>query len=113
MINVTINGKNVTAMEGETIIEAARRNNITIPSLCYLKDVHHVGSCRICVVEVEEQKHCRPPDRTGPGGYGGAYKYSKGEKDQKTALRAHAVRSSEECLSCARNQNCEFQKLVK
>ena len=53
MVNITINNKKITAHEGETIMEAARRNNINIPSLCWLEGIHKVGSCRICVVEVE------------------------------------------------------------
>ena len=53
MVNLTINNLPVSVEEGTTIMEAARQNHITIPSLCYLKDVHQLGACRICVVEVE------------------------------------------------------------
>ena len=53
MIHLTINQKPVAVPEGTTILEAARSAGIEIPSLCYLKNVHRFGSCRICVVEVE------------------------------------------------------------
>jgi len=56
MLNLTINGRAVTAPEGSTILEAAKYNHIQIPNLCYLENVHAIGSCRICVVEVEGAK---------------------------------------------------------
>jgi formate dehydrogenase major subunit/formate dehydrogenase alpha subunit len=52
-INFTINGQKVTAQPGQTVLEAAREHGITIPTLCYHKDLSPVGSCRLCVVEVE------------------------------------------------------------
>jgi predicted molibdopterin-dependent oxidoreductase YjgC len=48
-----INGNEFSFEPGETILEVARRNNIDIPTLCYLKGATPTGSCRICVVEVE------------------------------------------------------------
>lgn len=53
-INLTINDQNITAKSGQTILEAARENNIEIPTLCYHKDLSPVGSCRLCLVEVEK-----------------------------------------------------------
>jgi len=53
MVNLKINGIPVQAEEGTTIIEAARQAHIDIPSLCYLKDINCIGSCRVCVVEVK------------------------------------------------------------
>jgi formate dehydrogenase major subunit/formate dehydrogenase alpha subunit len=53
-INLTINEKSIQAQEGQTVLEAARVNGIIIPTLCYHKDLSPVGSCRLCVVEVEK-----------------------------------------------------------
>ncbi|MBQ2444113.1 MAG: FAD-dependent oxidoreductase [Clostridia bacterium] len=53
MINLTINGKAITAPEGSTILEAARANGIDIPTLCYDKAVEIYGACGLCVVEAE------------------------------------------------------------
>jgi predicted molibdopterin-dependent oxidoreductase YjgC len=53
-IKLTINEREVSAEEGQTILEAARQHGITIPTLCYHKDISPVGSCRLCVVEVEK-----------------------------------------------------------
>ena len=53
MINLTINGKQIQALEGTTILEAARANGIDIPTLCYDKAVEIYGACGLCVVEAE------------------------------------------------------------
>ena len=52
-VNVKINGVSYEVPADSTILEAARYAGIDIPTLCYLKDVHQYGTCRICVVEVE------------------------------------------------------------
>lgn len=53
MINLTINGKKITAPAGSTILEAARSNGIYIPTLCYDEAVEVYGACGLCVVEAE------------------------------------------------------------
>ena len=53
MIELTINGKKITAPEGSTILDAARANGIDIPTLCYDKAVEVYGACGLCVVEAE------------------------------------------------------------
>jgi formate dehydrogenase alpha subunit len=52
-VKLTINYRPVEAGAGQTVLEAARANGITIPTLCYHKDLSPVGSCRLCMVEVE------------------------------------------------------------
>lgn len=52
-VNLKINGENVTAPAGSTILEAARANGIYIPTLCYDEAVEIYGACGVCVVEVE------------------------------------------------------------
>ncbi|MBE5735396.1 MAG: 4Fe-4S dicluster domain-containing protein [Clostridiales bacterium] len=51
-MNIVIDGKNVVCEKDEILIEVARRNDIVIPTLCYLKDVCYSSNCRICMVEV-------------------------------------------------------------
>ena len=53
MINLTIDGKACTVKKGETILDAARQNDIYIPTLCHLAKATPIASCRLCVVEVE------------------------------------------------------------
>ena len=56
IINLTIDGKDVQVPKGTTILEAARKANIDIPTLCFLKEINEVGDCRMCIVEVERKK---------------------------------------------------------
>ena len=52
MISLTINGRTVEAELNQTILEAARHADITIPTLCYHKDLSPTGACRMCLVSV-------------------------------------------------------------
>lgn len=52
MVNLVIDGKNIEAEAGTTILTAARANGIVIPTLCYNESVEPSGACRLCVVEV-------------------------------------------------------------
>ena len=52
-INIKINGRDVSAPEGSTILEAAHLAGIKIPTLCFLKEINEIGACRICMVEVK------------------------------------------------------------
>jgi formate dehydrogenase major subunit/formate dehydrogenase alpha subunit len=53
-VNIKINDIAIQAQAGQTVLQAARENGITIPTLCYHKDLSPVGSCRLCVVEVDK-----------------------------------------------------------
>jgi len=112
MINLTINGKDVTAADGSTILEAARQNGIYIPNLCYLQDVHQFGACRICVVEVEGartlQASCMVPARNGMTVKTNSAKVRTARKTLYNLLLSNHPK---DCLNCVRNQNCELQEL--
>jgi NADP-reducing hydrogenase subunit HndD len=112
MVNLVINNKNISAEEGITILEAAKKNNIIIPSLCHLDCVHQIGSCRICVVEVEGAKNlqasCMVTVREGMVVRTNTEKVKKARKVlYELILSDHP----KDCLSCSRNQNCELQKV--
>ena len=53
MVNITIDGKQMAVEENLTILQAARKAGILIPTLCYLEGLNEIGACRLCVVEVE------------------------------------------------------------
>ncbi|MBG0764756.1 MAG: (2Fe-2S)-binding protein, partial [Tissierellales bacterium] len=112
MVNLKINNKNISCDDGLTIIEAAKKNNILIPNLCYLEDIHKIGSCRMCVVEVEGEKNlqasCMVPVREGMIVKTNTQRVKRARKVvYELMLSDHP----NECLSCSRNQNCEFQEL--
>lgn len=112
MINLTINNKRVQGMEGSTILEIAKQNNILIPTMCYLEDVHKFGSCRICVVEVEGAKNlqasCITPISEGMVIHTNS---SRVRHARKTLFELMLSDHPKNCLQCARNQSCDFQKL--
>ncbi|MFR5092291.1 MAG: 2Fe-2S iron-sulfur cluster-binding protein [Adlercreutzia equolifaciens] len=53
MVTITVNGQAVEVSEGSTVLEAAAAAGVRIPTLCYLKDLNCIGSCRVCLVDVE------------------------------------------------------------
>ena len=53
MVRLTVDGKKITAEADKTILEVARENGIYIPTLCYHPRLLPIGSCRLCVVEIE------------------------------------------------------------
>ena len=55
MIDVTIDGKAVKVVEGMTVHSACTMAGVEVPTLCYLPGINEIGSCRVCVVEVEGQ----------------------------------------------------------
>ena len=111
-VNLTINGKQVTADAGMSVLEAAKANNILIPSFCYLEGVHQIGACRICVVEIEGartlQASCLVPVREGMVVRTNTQKARQARKVLYELMLSDHPRN---CLSCTRNQNCEFQQL--
>jgi NADH dehydrogenase/NADH:ubiquinone oxidoreductase subunit G len=68
-VTLTIDGKKISAAHGQTVLEAATANGIYIPTLCYLKELSPIGSCRVCLVEVEgterSQASCQLPVAEG------------------------------------------------
>lgn len=53
MVSITLNDAQVEVPEGATLLEAAAQAGVAIPTLCYLKDLNCIGSCRVCLVQVE------------------------------------------------------------
>lgn len=59
-VHLKINNKVIVADNTDTILTAALKNNIKIPTLCYLKNITKSGACRVCLVEVKKRKHYYP-----------------------------------------------------
>ena len=111
MIHLTVDERPLVAEEGETILQVATRNHIEIPTLCYLKDVHKTGACRLCVVEVTGSKtlvaSCIAPVTEGMVVKTSTSRVRKARKVlYELMLSDHPA----DCLHCERNQSCEFQK---
>ena len=112
MLHLTINGKHAEVPEGTTIMEAARMNNIDIPSLCYLKEINAIGSCRICVVEVAGAKTLQASCITQVAEGMEVYTNSRIVRESRKVLYELILSDHDkDCLVCTRNQSCELQKL--
>lgn len=113
MVNLKINGIPVSVPEGSTILQAAKLAKVRITTLCYLKDIQCIGSCRMCLVEA-----------TGARGLVAACVYPVSEgmevktntpkvrKSRKTTLELLLSTHKKKCLSCVRSMDCELQKLA-
>lgn len=60
VITLTINGVEVSAPAGATLLEACRENGVDLPTLCYLEGLTPVGACRLCLVQVEGARRLCP-----------------------------------------------------
>ncbi len=114
MVTLTIDGKQVTVPEGTNVLEAAKTVGIDIPSLCYLKDINVIGSCRVCVVEIERAKtlqaSCVTPVANGMVVRTNTQKVRAARKATvEMILSDHPY----ECATCPRNLNCELQTLAE
>jgi NADP-reducing hydrogenase subunit HndD len=114
MIKLKINGIDIEAPAGTTILEAARIIGIEIPTLCYLKNINAIGSCRICVVEVKGARTlvaaCVYPVSEGMEVKTNTLTV---QKARKLTLELILSNHRKDCLNCLRNQNCELQFLAK
>jgi predicted molibdopterin-dependent oxidoreductase YjgC len=112
-VTLTINGRQVTAPEGSTILEAARGAGITIPTLCHHPDLSNVGACRMCVVSVEGarglQTACTTP------AVDGMVVETESEAARETRRFVLEMLLSDhpnECMTCEVNGDCELQDLA-
>ncbi|MBQ6361932.1 MAG: iron hydrogenase small subunit [Lachnospiraceae bacterium] len=114
MIKVKINGIEVEVEKNTTILDAARKAGVRIPTLCYLREINAIGACRICLVEVKGARGlCAacvyPLDRDGTEVF-----------TNTPAIRAYRKMTLElmlsnhrmECLSCVRSDDCELRQLA-
>ena len=113
-ITIKINGMEVSAPKGSTILEAARLAHIEIPTLCFLKDINEIGACRMCVVEVKGARSlvasCVYPINDGMEVWTNTPKVLESRRKTLQLLLSNHERK---CLSCVRSGNCELQQLAK
>lgn len=113
-ITIKINGIEVSAPKGSTILEAARLAHIEIPTLCFLKEINEIGACRICVVEVKGARSlvasCVYPINEGMEVWTNTPKVLD---SRRKTLQLILSNHDRKCLSCVRSGNCELQQLCK
>ena len=114
MVNLTIDGKQITTSKTSTIYEAAKENGIYIPVLCYAKKLLPYGACRICLVEVEQMKGRLIPSCTTPVTEGMVITTMSDEinKVRKTVLEFLLVNHVVDCPVCDKGGECDLQDLT-
>ena len=116
MLNVKINGQAIQVPKGATILEAAHQANVTIPTLCFLKEINEIGACRMCIVEANEGRGfrcvaaCVYPCTEGMEILTNSPKVVDSRKKTLELILSNHDRK---CLSCVRSNNCELQKMAK
>jgi len=111
---LTIDGKNVSARAGQTILEVARENKINIPTLCHLDGLSDVGACRLCVVEIKGQNKLLAACVTSVfEGMEVTTKSERLQKHRRTILELLFAERNHVCSVCVSNGHCELQSLAQ
>jgi bidirectional [NiFe] hydrogenase diaphorase subunit len=109
-----IDGKNVSARAGQTILEVAKENGIEIPTLCHLDGLSDVGACRICVVEVKGSPKLFPACVTSIfEGMEVTTQSERLQKHRRTILELLFAERNHICSVCVTNGRCELQSLAQ
>lgn len=110
---LTIDGRQVRAQTGMTILEVARKAGIYIPTLCADDDLAPFGACRLCVVEVEKIGGL-PTSCTLPAADGMVVKTSSPRIDQirRNIIELLLSDHPSDCLTCPQNNRCELQTVA-
>lgn len=109
-INFTIDGRQVTAEKGESILQVARREDIYIPTMCYLAKTSPSASCRMCVVEAEGVDgfvlSCNTPPTEGIA----VTTDSEGlYKERQNIMKMYNVNHPLQCGVCDKSGECDLQ----
>ena len=118
MIKVLIDGAPVQVPEDYTILSAAREAGAYIPTLCFLKGVSDIGSCRVCAVEVEGEDAlvtaCNTRVTEGMDVKTNTPRVLENRRLVLQLLIAkHGLNSTNYCFSCAKNGACELQAVCR
>jgi iron-only hydrogenase group A len=114
MPTLSLNDIRVEVPEGTTILEAAQRVGVRIPTLCYLERVQAIGACRVCLVEVERAKALVPSCVT-PVTDGMKVKTNtrRVREARRTVVELLLSDHDGDCQTCERNDDCELQALAR
>jgi NADH-quinone oxidoreductase subunit G len=112
-VHLTINGKSVLGRNGQTVLEVARDNGFHIPTLCYTEKLKPLGSCRMCIVEVEgiptPVTSCTTPIKEGMCVTTDSAFL---EELRRETLKMILLRHPLNCAACELNGSCQLQDLV-
>ena len=113
MVNLTIDGREITVKENTTIMEAASQNGIPIPKLCYLKGINEIAACRVCVVELEgKEKLITSCNNVAKEGMVIHTNSPKVRRHRRTTVELILSQHDCECVTCSRSGNCSLQTVA-
>ena len=109
---LVIDGHEVSALAGQTILEVARENDIDIPTLCHLEGLSDVGACRLCLVEIAGSNKLLPACiATIYEGMEVSTNTERLRKHRRTILELLFAERNHICSVCVANGHCELQAL--
>ena len=112
MVNLTIDNCAVQVPEGTTILDAAKTAGIFLPTLCYLEDVNDIGTCRVCVVEVEgAQRLVTSCNTLVEEDMVVSTNSRRAREARKVNVELILSQHDAQCASCVRSQTCALQTL--
>ena len=114
LIKINIDGRDLEVESGITVLAAARKANIDIPTLCFLKDINNAGDCRMCIVEIEGRRGYVPSCNTIVQDGMVVRTNTPGIMEARRVILDLILSShNRACLTCERNGNCELQTLAE
>ncbi|BAK43628.1 [FeFe] hydrogenase, group A [Eggerthella sp. YY7918] len=112
MVNVTINGCAVEAREGMSLLSACEEAGFDVPTLCFMKNVNCIGSCRVCLVEVEGQGMCAACNTSVQEGMVVRTNTLAVTAARRANLTAIMSEHRTLCATCVRQETCALRKLA-
>lgn len=113
-VTITIDGKQITASEDMNVLEAALTNGVYIPHLCHHPDLPDIGSCRLCVVQVDGEDAIVPSCKLKVrDGMVITTTNEKIDHARKLAMELILAAHPEDCSTCPKYGRCELQTLIQ
>jgi NADH-quinone oxidoreductase subunit G len=113
MVSVTIDGQTLEVDAGSTILQAARRLGIDVPTFCYLKRLPVLASCRMCLVEIDGQRRLQPSCATAvTDGMVVRTNTPQVAETRSSMLDMLLANHPLDCPICDKGGECELQNMV-
>ena len=112
-VRLNINGQDISAKPGMTVLEAAESAGIYIPTLCSDPDLEPYGGCRLCLVEIEKMRGL-PTACTTVATEGMVVRTETAAVNQarRTVIDLLIADHPVDCLTCPKNQRCKLQEVA-
>jgi len=111
-IALNIDGQDITVDRGTTILEAALKNGIYIPHLCYHPDLEPRGACRLCIVEAGDGQLVTSCRTSVEPGMVVMTRSSEVDKVRRPIVELLIADHHSTCRSCASSRHCELQRIM-